>query len=195
MVDVIRIEGDDLQRYLPDVARLRIQVFRAFPYLYDGDQAYEERYLDTYQQSDGSVVVLAVDAGKVVGAATAIPMRHETVDVTAPFENAGYDVDRIFYHGESVLLPAYRGRGIGVAFFEHREAHARRLGHFDHYCFCAVQRPLEHPARPDDYQGLDGFWQKRGYVRHPDLNTHFVWKDVGEAEETEKPMIFWMKSS
>jgi hypothetical protein len=37
----------------------------------------------------------------------------------------GMDVGRVFYFGESMLLPRCRGRGIGHAFFGHREAHAR----------------------------------------------------------------------
>lgn len=192
-MEVIRLSGDELTRYLPALARLRIEVFRSFPYLYQGDAAYEERYLSTYQQSDGSVVVLAIDDGEVVGASTAIPMRHETEEVTAPFEDAGFAIDRLFYLGESVLLPAYRGQGIGVAFFDHREAHAREIGDFDHFCFCAVDRPPHHPARPADYQGLDRFWQQRGYTRHPELTTHFSWQDVGDTEESRKPMTFWMK--
>ncbi len=39
----------------------------------------------------------------------------------------GYDPAEVFYLGESVLLSEYCGRGIGVRFFEQREAHARAL--------------------------------------------------------------------
>ena len=35
------LTGDDLAAALPDVARLRIDVFRDWPYLYDGDADYE----------------------------------------------------------------------------------------------------------------------------------------------------------
>ena len=43
MIRVERLTGAALAAALPDVARLRIAVFRAYPYLYDGDAAYEER--------------------------------------------------------------------------------------------------------------------------------------------------------
>ena len=42
----IRIErwsGAALEQYIPDLARLRIEVFRDFPYLYDGDYDYEKK--------------------------------------------------------------------------------------------------------------------------------------------------------
>jgi len=192
-VQVRRVTGTELGRHIPDLARLRLQVFREWPYLYDGDEAYERRYLQTYLRSDRSTVVLALDGDRAVGASTALPLSDEADYVTAPFLARGLDLSRIFYFGESVLDPAYRGQGIGVRFFEEREAHARGFGSFDTACFCAVQRPESHPARPADYVPLDAFWQKRGFAQDPGFTTGFSWRDLGEAGETEKPMAFWFK--
>ncbi|MDF1589676.1 MAG: GNAT family N-acetyltransferase [Gammaproteobacteria bacterium] len=193
MLTLKRLSGDALVRYIPELAQLRIQVFRDFPYLYDGDLAYEETYLQTYIQAPDSVIVLAFDGDKVVGASTGIPLKYETDDVKKPFIDAGYDVDKVFYCGESVLISSYRGQGAGVAFFDHREAHARDIGSFEFSCFCGVQRPEDHPARPADYVPLDNFWRKRGYEKHPELNTTFSWKELDEDDESPKPMTFWMK--
>jgi len=193
MLFLKRLSGEQLVRYVPELAQLRIQVFRDFPYLYDGDLAYEERYLQTYIQAPDSVIVLAFDGDKVVGASTGIPLEYETDEVKQPFINDGYDIDRVFYCGESVLISAYRGQGVGVAFFDHREAHAREIGGFDTSCFCGVQRPENHPARPADFVPLDDFWRKRGYQKHPELNTTFSWKELNEQGESPKPMTFWMK--
>lgn len=187
------VRGEAAAPYVEDLARLRIAVFRAFPYLYEGDLAYERKYLSAYARSAQSLFVLALDGAKVVGAATAMPMSEETEEFRAPFLAAGWDVGRIFYYGESVLLPEHRGEGIGVRFFEAREAAAREGG-FAQACFCAVERPADHPLRPADYVPLDAFWRKRGYARHPELRTAFSWRDLGEAEESLKPMVFWMKA-
>ncbi|MGP2491148.1 GNAT family N-acetyltransferase [Mesorhizobium sp. PUT5] len=186
-------QGQAIGPFIDDLARLRIEVFRAFPYLYEGSLDYEQTYLATYARSAESLFVLAFDGGAVVGAATGVPMSEETDAFKAPFRNGGWNPERIFYFGESVLLPAWRGRGIGVRFFEEREAHARRAGRFDHCCFCAVERPQDHPLRPVDYVPLAGFWNRRGYVHRPELRTEFSWRDIGEGEETAKPMSFWMK--
>lgn len=194
MLKIERLSGDPLLAYLPELARLRMTVFRAFPYLYDGDMAYEERYLQTYIKARDSVIVLAWDGDKIVGASTAIPLREETPEVQAPFLAASYPIDEIFYFGESVLLPEYRGQGAGVAFFEHREAHAKDCGDYRYSCFCAVQRPPDHPARSADYVPLDRFWRNRGYTIQPQLQTRFTWKDVGEPGQSPKPMTFWMKA-
>lgn len=198
MSEQIRIErftGQELAGYIPEVARLRLTVFRDFPYLYDGTAEYEQRYLSTYTSSPASVVVVAFDRDRPVGAATAIPLADETQEVQRPFRDAGMDPERVFYLGESVLLPAYRGRGVGVRFFEERESHARFLGGFDWYAFCAVERPADHPRRPVGYVPLDAFWEHRGYRRRPDLQTRFSWRDLNEADESEKPMVFWLKAA
>tara|TARA_R110002050_G_scaffold1244_1_gene8461 strand:+ start:731 stop:1318 length:588 start_codon:yes stop_codon:yes gene_type:complete len=194
MLTLKRLSGEKLVRYIPELAQLRIQVFRDYPYLYDGDLAYEERYLQTYIQAPDSVIVLAFDDDKVVGASTGIPLKYETDEVKQPFIDAGYDIDKVFYCGESVLISAYRGQGAGVAFFDHREAHAREVACFEYSCFCGVQRPENHPARPADFVPLDDFWRKRGYEKHPELNTTFSWKELNEQSESPKPMTFWMKN-
>ncbi len=196
MAKDIRIErwsGAALEQFIPDLARLRIEVFRDFPYLYDGDFDYEKKYLQTYIDCPESVIVIAFDGAKVVGASTAIPMKYETEQLQKPFLEHGYDLDEVFYCSESVLNKAYRGLGIGVRFFEQREAHADDLGGFKHVCFCCVERPVNHPRRPADYVPLDLFWNKRGYVKHPELTTSYIWKDLDDVDETPKPMTFWLK--
>ncbi|MCX4189362.1 GNAT family N-acetyltransferase [Methylophaga sp. OBS3] len=194
MLELKRLSGEALKQYIPELASLRIEVFRDFPYLYDGDTEYEARYLQTYIECKDSVIVLAFDGDKVVGASTGIPLKYETDEVKAPFIKAGLDVDKIFYCGESVLISKYRGQGAGVAFFDHREAHARELGGYTHSCFCGVQRPEDHPRRPAGFKPLDNFWRKRGYEKHPELHTTFSWKEIGEDIESPKPMTFWMKA-
>lgn len=195
IVTLKRCTGSALDDYLEDVARLRIEVFRQFPYLYDGDMAYEERYLRTYADCPQAVVVVALDGDRVVGASTGIPMAFEEEDFRRPFDQVGIDPRRVFYCAESVLEAPYRGRGLGVRFFEEREAHARELGGFDWYAFCAVLRPRNHPRRPADYAPLDDFWRRRGYDKRPDLRASYAWKDLDDAQETSKTMEFWLKSA
>lgn len=190
---VQRLVGAAIAQQLPELARLRIQVFREFPYLYEGSEAYERAYLQTYIDSADSLFVLVFDGDRLVGASSGLPLSDEVAELRQPFEQRGEPLERIFYCGESMLLPAYRGRGLGVRFFEEREAHAKRLGRFEKICFCAVQRSATHPRRPADYVPLDAFWQRRGYQQRPDLQTDFSWQDLDEASESPKPMMFWMK--
>lgn len=186
------LTGDALAEALPDVARLRIDVFRDWPYLYDGDADYERDYLRAYQ-SPGAVVVAAMDGDRIVGAATGAPMSDHAADFGAAFADRPEPLSDIFYCAESVLLRAYRGHRLGHAFFDAREDHARALG-ARWSAFCSVIRPADHPMRPAEYWPLDAFWRKRGYAPLPGVVAQFAWKDLGQATETEKTLQFWMKS-
>lgn len=192
-IEIKTFTGNSIEPYISDLARLRIEIFRDFPYLYEGSIAYEEKYLSTYSQSPESFFAVAFDVERVVGMSTGVPMADETEEFKQPFIEQGYDPESIFYFGESVLEKAYRGQGIGVRFFEEREGYATSLGRFTHTAFCAVERSGDHPARPSNYQPLDAFWHNRGYRKYPELKTEYAWLDVGDTEETSKPMIFWMK--
>lgn len=191
-LDIRPLVGVDLEAALDDVARLRIAVFAEWPYLYAGSFEYEQRYLQSYRDNPGAVLVGAFDAGRLVGAATGTPMEEHASDFAEPFKAAGLPLEDIFYCAESVLLPDYRGQGAGHHFFDHREAKARGLGR-KYSAFCGVIRPEDHPSRPESYRPLDGFWRKRGYEKLEGAIARFSWTDHGESEQTEKPLQFWIK--
>lgn len=186
------LTGEEIRAAMDDLAALRIAVFAHWPYLYDGDRDYEADYLREFMAAPDAVLVAAMDGGRIVGAATASPMQAQKAEFRAPFAARGMDTDSLFYFGESVLLPQYRGRGVGHEFFNHREAQAVASG-AKAACFASVIRPADHPARPVDYRPLDGFWRARGYAPIPDLITHLAWKEHGGAEESIKPLQYWHK--
>jgi GNAT superfamily N-acetyltransferase len=184
--------GEEILPHIPALGSLRISVFREFPYLYDGDEGYEREYLTTYARAAGSFVSLVRDGDEVVGATTCLPLTEAEEAFRRPFEQGGWDPATICYFGESILLPAHRGKGVGREFFVRREAHARQLG-LPVTTFCAVDRPADHPARPAGYRPLDLFWQALGYVRHPELRASLPWREVGQAEEVMNTLTFWVK--
>jgi len=197
VADTLQIEsltGGAILPYLDALARLRLTVFREFPYLYDGSPAYEAEYLATYGACAESLFVLARRGEAIIGMSTGIPLAAETAAVKAPFAAIGLAPERVFYFGESVLLAPFRGRGLGARFFDAREAYARQLGRFSHTAFCAVDRPADHPLRPAGYRALDGFWQRRGYVRRPELRAAMRWRDIDQPAETDKSMVFWWRT-
>ena len=191
----LRIEalrGREIATQLDALADVRIAVFRAYPYLYEGSRDYERHYLQTYIDCPRSLAILVWDGDRCIGASTVLPLADAGPDAQAPFVAGGHDIDEIDYFGESVLLPEYRGFGLGVKFFELREAHAAELG-LKVCAFCAVQRPEDHPMKPAGYVPNDRFWTRRGYAKAPEIVTTFSWPDIGETESTAKPMTFWLK--
>ena len=184
--------GAELEPWLGDVARLRIEVFRDFPYLYEGSLDYERHYLQTYVESDSAICVLALEGEQVVGAATGLAMRDEEPAFKQPLQAAGFEVNQMFYCAESVLLADYRGQGLYRFFFTEREAQARRLG-LNLSVFCAVDRPDNHPLKPRGYRSLESTWQRYGYRPLPGVKARFPWRDVDQTEETEKVLSYYHK--
>ncbi|MCA8960863.1 MAG: GNAT family N-acetyltransferase [Planctomycetes bacterium] len=185
--------GEESTDDLDALARLRIDVFRAYPYLYDGSIEYERQYLAGYVRAPSSVIVAVWDGGAMVGASTAVAMTEAEPEFREPLIARDLDPSEIFYFGESVLLPGYRGLGVGHRFFDEREAAAARHGSRQ-TCFAAVVRDPGDPRRPADYRSLEPFWAKRGYARLPGATTTFRWKEVGADQETEQRMEFWMRT-
>lgn len=184
--------GAAIAPYLEDVARLRIAVFRDWPYLYEGDLAYERDYLAAYASSPDSIFVLALDGEEPVGASTGLPLADDTTEFHLPFVGRGIPVDEAFYCGESVLLPRYRGHGLGHAFFDEREAYARSLGRFAWTAFCAVDRDADDPRRPAGHRGNEVFWAKRGYERQPGMTMKLNWQENGVGD-VEHALTFWLR--
>lgn len=190
--DIRVFRGPDIGPWLADVARLRVAVFRDWPYLYEGDFDYERDYLAAYAASPRSLFVLALDDGRVVGASTGLPLLDDTEAFRVPFLATDIAPREVFYFGESVLLPAYRGRGIGHAFFDRREAHARALGDFRWTAFCAVDRDPQDPRRPVGHRGNEVFWHKRGYRRRDGMTMQLAWDEIDRGE-VPHALTFWLR--
>lgn len=193
LLKILCVKGQEIIPYISDLAQLRIDIFKNYPYLYEGDFAYELNYLKTYTNCSESFMVLVLDGKNVIGASTALPLLFETAECQKPFFEANLEIQNIFYLGESLLLPKYRGQGIYKIFFEERENAARKYG-----CkittFCAVERQMDDPRKPVDYVSMVDTWHKFGYKKHPEICAYYKWKEIGESAESEKPMIFWMKN-
>jgi len=192
-VTVRTLDPGEVQERIADLARLRIAVFREWPYLYDGDAGYESGYLASFAAAPHAVLVAAFDGDDIVGMATASPLSAQGAAVLEPVAAHGFDVPTTFYFGESVLLPQWRGRGIGHAFFDQREAGARRAG-ANTATFCSVIRPDDHPMRPEGARSHAAFWTARGYCEVPGLVCTMHWADLGEAGETPHRLQFWSRA-
>ncbi len=191
-MNVQTFSGEAAQPFLEDIARLRIAVFAEFPYLYHGEMDYEKAYLQKFLETKTGAIVVVFENGKVIGAATGLPLAAESVEVQTPFLERKMDVSKIFYISELVLLSEFRGHGFGHNFMNEQENFARKNG-FEIAVLCAVARPKNHPRCPQNYHPLDDFWIKKGFEKWENFTCQMSWKDWGDENETLKVMQFWGK--
>lgn len=191
----VKKQGKEILSFANDFAKIRITVFRDFPYLYEGSFEYELNYIQTYASCENALVFAVYDGDEMVGATTCVPLKDETFNIQKPFIDNGYDISSIFYFGESILLHPYRGQGLGNRFFDEREAFSRSFGNYKITAFCAVNRTENHSLKQKDYTPNDAFWTKRNYIKHPDLTCEMSWQDIEQQEETTKTLTFWLKNS
>ena len=185
--------GKEATPYLEQLAELRIQVFKEFPYLYLGDISYERSYLKKFIDTPNSIIAIATDRARVVGASTGLPLALEDESVQKPWKEKFISIDQHYYFSESILVKEYRKQGIGRRLFEIRELTALDFNKFHTFTFCSVLRPTYHELKPADYKPLHSFWKKFGYHPIPNMLCKMSWLDVGEEEPTEKFLQFWAK--
>ena len=156
-------------------------VFRDWPYLYEGDVAYEREYLDAYARSANSIVVLARDGDVVVGASTGIPLAEDSAEFQAPFHHARH---RRAAKSSIAANPCCCRRGAGAASAMPSSMLARRmrvrLAVSEWTAFAAVDRDAGDPRRPPGHRGNEVFWGKRGYVRQPGMTMRLHWNESGK---------------
>jgi GNAT superfamily N-acetyltransferase len=192
-IKVFPFTGEKIRDLIPKIAELRIEVFAEYPFLYIGDIEYEIRYLSKFLTMKDAIVVTAYDDDTVVGISTGYPFSYESDAMKKLFLSAGRNPADYFCFGESVLQKSYRGLGIGKRFFEERESHVSKVGHYKYICFYTAIRAIDDPRRPADYRPLAPFWKSRGFVEHPELVGTVSYQEIGESEESPKSMVFWIK--
>lgn len=188
---ILELEGAQVLNYLDPLAGLRLSIFREYPYLYDGRLEEERRYLSGY--AGKGQVLLALDAERVVGAITGMPLTEESEAFVAPFRAAGLAAEQFYYIGELLLLPAYRRLGWGsrlLAGLEQLVANERR---FSAYCLATVARPSDHPLRPAGFVPIDLFCRRHGYALINGVTAQVAWQEL-DGQVSLHTLEFWRKA-
>lgn len=191
-VKIKKLQGEEVLSYLPDLAALRTSEFKNYPYLYDGDIKREHEYLSTYVKCKDFVLLAMIDDSHVIGVTTGIPIKEEEKAFKIAFIDSKYDIKDVFYLGETIILPEYRGRGLSRLMIKTIEQHAVGQG-FKVLSLATINRSPDDIRKPEDYVSLDGLWNKYGYDKQDGIKVNLSWREIGQSEETKQEMIFWFK--
>lgn len=197
-IQIHKLYGAEAAPYFEALVALKRFTFAPFPFLYLGSLEAERAWFDTYLRSDHSFILLLEDQNNIVGACTGITGKDEDENYRRPFLQRGLDPDKIFFYGESMILPAYRSLGYGQLFYEERESYALRLSGIDTLAACILRRSDDHPLAPTDFakrrQSYEGIWSSRGFNPVPGLTAAASWCDQGSDVTTTKTYQIWLKS-
>ena len=99
-VTVEPMTGEEIEYAIDDLARLRIEVFADFPYLYDGDLVYEAQYLRLIEVRDPLGYVLQSTWLGPLYVATGLlePERLRALDAAVARLCSAYGVDPAPFH-------------------------------------------------------------------------------------------------
>ncbi len=200
-MSTLRLEthlGSEVLPYIRDVATMRIEGFRDFPYLYEGTYEYEEKYLEGYAKEPRAMLIRVLEGDQLAAVATSTPLA-SSADIVAEaperFAALGHDPKTFYYYAEILVKKAYRGRGIAEMIYREREKWARKWG-YRHLCLAVVQRSKDHPLRPVDYKSPERIWIRDGFTK-ANVEIIYNWPTIlpgGEVAPLDNPMAFWMRT-
>lgn len=185
-------DGQSARAYFDDIARIRLTLFKEYPYLYEGTVAREAENFEPYFMSQRVTILLVFDNDQVVGFINSIPLEEEDAGTKAPFIEQGLPIEKYVYIGEVMLYPHYRGLGIAKTSLAFLEQKARTEG-FEYTTFITVERPEDHPCKTHGYQPLDAMWQHLGYARIPNAYAYYTWSQVDTQTPTNNVLAVWSK--
>lgn len=186
------LTGSAITDGLDDMASLRLDIFKEYPYLYMGRREDEHTYLNTYAEAPDACAILAYDGACIIGAATGMPLIHEDVQMRDAFAGTALPPNEIYYVGELLFLPGYRNGGLGHKLLARIENHIRSLGIYRSLTCATVERPDDHPLRPLDYIPITRFLDQTGFTRLTGVTTHFTWLET-DGVKRDHSMQFWGK--
>jgi len=184
--------GEEASAYFSQIADLRINTFKEFPYFYEGNFETEKGYLGVYFKSQKSLTLLVFDGDKIVGCSSSVPLNEESDIIQRPFLDSNLNSKDYLYIGDVIIQKAYRERGFLRKFFEHHENHAKTQG-LKHLVFMTVNRPHSHPRRPSDYKSLEPIWQHFGYKLMSGMAVKTSWLQSDTLKVENNELGIWVK--
>lgn len=192
------LTSDQVNTYLNDIASFRIKYFKDFPYMYEGNMDYEQKYIGGFVKDKKAILVVAVKDNQIVAVSTALPLISDADilgDAPKKFLEKGLNPKDFFYYGEIIIKPEYRGLGVAKAIMSIQEAFAKNLN-YKKITLSTVVRSKDDPRAPIDYISSDIVWHNLGFKKE-DIFMEYEWPTIIDqvtVRSIENRMVFWTKT-
>ena len=182
--------GLSVSPYLKDIAKLRIDTLKDFPYLYKGELEKEIEHLEkTYLASNDSWFLLYLSSTGVIGGIGITPLDMLPSDIKEPFIINGLNIHDYMYIGEAMLLRDYRDRGLFKNMLSFAEKQAKFAGKKN-----TVFSYVEREKMNDRYKRAgDSLWEKFGYskITNDPIEKKWMRSDTRKIETNR--LFLWEK--
>lgn len=115
------LKGKQLVSHLSELAKLRLTVFREYPYLYEGNLDFERHYLSLFANSEDAFLAIAKEGNKVIAAISGFPLDCAQKEIRNAFTHYPMSTKEIFALCEIVVLKEYRSQKIGTLLYREFE--------------------------------------------------------------------------
>ena len=185
--------GQEILSHIREISDITMNVFKEYPYLYEGTEQEQWEYVDKrYCKQPNSVVCMASREGRLVGVVMGVPMNQAPLKYQTPFLNQGIDLSKLFYIGEMTILQGHRQTGVRQKLCEELKSHILKKGFYECITFCEIVRPHDDPKRPKNYHDHDRAWESLGFVKDNTRKTVSAWNENGGTQEIDHTMVYWL---
>lgn len=189
--------GKDSNDYIEKISQLRIEAFKEYPYLYQGELAYEKQYVRGYTTDSKAMIAIAKLDGTIAGISSGIPLISESEivsDAKKIFSAQKINISDYYYYGEIIILPEFRSQGNASKLYSAQDELIKSWG-FKYACILTVVREEDHPLKPKDYKSPDKMWEHFGFFRN-NLTTKHHWPTIQSdmsVVDIDNILEFWTK--
>jgi hypothetical protein len=196
-----QLSGYEGTPFIADIGQLIIDVYKEWPYLYEGTTEEQTQYIQKrYIEKPNSMIITAFEHKKLVGLGMGVPLSEAPDHYLAPFRCDNrcleFPLEDVFYVGELIVKPEYRQQRIAKEICQMMGNHILNSHRYQAVAFCTVNRPSDfHLAhlKPENYFSPDSFWEELGFTKYENLTFTGVWRLVQESDESQHQMIYWVK--
>ena len=187
-------KGNEITPYVSDITQLSLQIYREYPYLYEGTEEEYLPFIQRYSESNDGIASILFDDKKLIGVCIGMPLNEMRDNYLGNFSSiTKEELDSLYYLGEFLLLKQYRSQGNGKQMYTSFENEVIKKSLYKTLCFCKIQEFLEHPSQPDNYFSMNNFWKQSEYVAREDLSFNVDWVNVNETTLSPHQLYFWFK--
>lgn len=178
------------------IAQQRIEQFKGYPYLYDGNMDFEYNYLNGYVSTPKSAFAIAFWQDQPVALITGMPLYDFNKDVPNgldAFKQAGLNAEEYYYFGEFLILPEHRDDSLISKLAAIFEDYVASIG-YTKTCFMEESND-SHPLKPADYQEKDYLLLRDGYKKTSAV-IGYTWPTFqldGSIKEQTHDLNYWIK--